>query len=418
MNGLGALSFQKKLLVGCYVLVIVFSIAVLGFSFSAGQPVLGIISVLALLGLSYPYIRWLERQLTDQIESMSRIALNIAKGDFSDKVAVTSNDALGELGQAFNQMIDKLRGILRETTEISKTVADSSRESFTKNQSLKEVLGQVTVSAGELAAGANQISEEVSRVSVSVKDIETKVTEYTQSTRDMNETSEQMVQWVDRGRRSVESQSEGMRHNVEATSRVSDAIDQLAKQAAGISKVTQTISDIAEQTNLLSLNASIEAARAGEHGRGFAVVAQEVRKLAEESAASTKEVFQLVKHIEQGIQETLRNIQTNEEVVDAQQSLIVETERVFKQIVESVEFISARISRFASESDHMLHSAQQISATMENISAITEESAAGTQEVSAAMNEQIATVDAMVGQAERMAQMATHLQRTVQIFKL
>lgn len=418
MNWFGSFSFQRKLLIGGYSLVSVFGLAVLGFSITGGSPVLGIACLVVLLALSYPFLRWLERQLTEQIESMSRIALNIAKGDFSQKVAVTSNDALGELGHAFNSMIDKLRGILQETTEISKTVSESGRDSFTKNKSLKDVLYQVTQSAGELAAGANQISEEISDISVATKDIEGKVKEYASSTREMNEASEQMVSLVGQGRQAVDTQSEGMRRNVEATFHVSNAIDELAKQAAGITKVTHTISDLAEQTNLLSLNASIEAARAGEHGRGFAVVAQEVRKLAEESTASTQEVFQLVKQIEDGIRVALSNIQTNEEVVKAQQTLIAETERVFNQIVHSVEFITERIAQFASESERMLESAQRISATMENISAITEQSAAGTQEVSAAMNEQIPAVEAMVAQADRMTQMISQLQRTIQIFKL
>ncbi len=161
-----------------------------------------------------------------------------------------------------------------------------------------------------------------------------------------------------------------MERNIEATEHVASTIEQLARQAEGISKITRTISEIAEQTNLLSLNASIEAARAGEHGRGFAVVAQEVRNLAEEASSSTKEVFSLVKGIESGINQAITNIQTNEAVVQSQTAMIRETERIFNEIVDSIQFITEEIAAFAQESDLMLESAKTITGSIVNISAI------------------------------------------------
>ncbi|WP_346010367.1 HAMP domain-containing methyl-accepting chemotaxis protein [Paenibacillus sp. SYP-B3998] len=349
---------------------------------------------------------------------LSRIALNISKGDFSQKVAVTSDDTLGQLGQSFNKMIDKLRDILRDTGSISKQVFQTSRDIYTKNESFRTVLEQVSISAHELASGAGQISEEVSGVSITTKNIESKVVTYSGSAKEMKTRSDQMMALVEKGRTSVESQGAGMKRNVEVTQQVSETINLLAQQAAGISSVTRSISEIAEQTNLLSLNASIEAARAGEHGRGFAVVAQEVRKLAEESTSLTREVFGFVKSIEQGIRDAIHSIQVNEDVVKKQTLLIDQTEIVFAEIVGSVGFISEEITRFAEESEQMLTSSEQIASAMENISAITEQSAAGTQEVSASMNEQIATVKGIVIQAEEMTRVVTQLQQTIQIFKL
>lgn len=344
--------------------------------------------------------------------------MNVAKGDFSQKVTVTTDDAMGQLGNAFNKMMDRLRDILTETSTITKHVGESGRDIYTRNQNLKDVLSQVTLSSGELATGASQISEDVGSITSSIHEIEHMVTGYAESTRAMNDRSKQTVHLVENGRNAVERQSEGMKRNIEATNAVADTIEQLNKQAQGISKITRSISDIAEQTNLLSLNASIEAARAGEHGKGFAVVAQEVRKLAEESTSSTKEVFNLVRSIEQGIRLAIDNMEINKEIVDTQNGLIRETETVFQEIVGSVTFITERIAVFAKESDSMLESAKRISFAMESISSITQQSAAGTEEVSASMTEQIATVEAMVLQAEQMQQTVNQLQRTISIFKL
>lgn len=416
MNSFLSFSFTKKLVVGFYTLVAVF--AILFFVFSKTSLFVTILIIVVLAAVTYPFIKFIERALTDSIDSMARIAMNISKGDFTQKVQVTSNDAIGDLGNSFNKMLEKLREILGTTTSITKQVVDSSRDIYQKNINSKDILTQVTSSTHELATGANEITEGVSNISIAIKEIENKITAYAHSTKKMNELSEQMTLLSVKGKQAVESQGAGMQRNVEATANVSKAIDQLAEKANGISQITKSISEIAEQTNLLSLNASIEAARAGEHGRGFAVVAQEVRKLAEESTTSTKEVFTLVKSIDIGIKEALQNIGMNEEIVQQQTKLIAETEKIFAEFVSSIQFITEQIYGFAKESDSMLESAQTISSTMESISAITEESAAGTEEVSAAMNEQISAVDIMVKQSEHMTSIVTELQKTIQVFKI
>ncbi|MNC04172.1 Methyl-accepting chemotaxis protein McpC [compost metagenome] len=233
----------------------------------------------------------------------------------------------------------------------------------------------------------------------------------------MNKRSIHTLELVEQGRLSVDTQAEGMRKNIEATNKVAGTIEALSQNARGISMIAKSITEIAEQTNLLSLNASIEAARAGEHGRGFAVVAQEVRKLAEESTASTKEVFSLIRSIETDIKQAVENIAINEEVVQVQNELIVETAHIFSQIVQSVQYITEQIAAFSQESDLMLESALKISGAIENISAITQQTAAGTEEVSAAMNEQINALQSVADETDKMTQAVFQLQKTIHIFK-
>ncbi|WP_438446583.1 methyl-accepting chemotaxis protein [Gorillibacterium sp. sgz5001074] len=419
MELMSSWSFRKKLQVGCYTLVAVAELLTLIIGLINHESLVKwLIQLLVTLAVSFPLIRLLERSLSDSIEHMSRVAMNISKGDFSQKIHVTSNDAIGDLGKSLNQMIDKLRGILQDTTSITKQVSENSRDIFAKSQDMKDALGQVSLSTNELAQGANTISEDVADMTGSIRDIETKVASYAQSTKVMNKRSEEMIDLVEKGRKAVESQSIGMKSNVAATKAVAHTIDQLAEQAVGITKITATIKDIAEQTNLLSLNASIEAARAGEHGRGFAVVAQQVRNLAEEATRSTKEVFTLVRSIEAGVREAIENIKANEQIVRTQNQMIEETSHVFNEIVDSVQYITEQISSFSKESDVMLEGAHRISGSIENISAITQESAAGTEEVSASMNEQISSIESMAEHAERMNQAVSQLQRTIQIFRL
>jgi methyl-accepting chemotaxis protein len=419
MDFMNSWSFRKKLLVGCYGLLGVAEILQLIKTFIMGHTFWEwLIQLVITFGIAFPLIRMIESKLTETVEHMTRVAMNVAKGDFSQKVRIESNDAFGDLGNALNQMIDKLRGILKDTTGIARQVSDTTISIRNKSQEFRDVLGQVAVSTNELAVGASSISEDVSDMTGSVRDIEGKVEVFANSARSMNDKSGLMITLVEKGRNAVEGQGMGMKSNIAATLAVAATIKELAVQAEGITKITRTIKDIAEQTNLLSLNASIEAARAGEHGRGFAVVAQQVRNLAEESTQATKEVFNLVNRIQAGVKEASENIRANEEIVNRQSGMIEETAQVFNEIVESIQYITESIHSFNQESVIMLDGARKISSAIENISAITQQSAAGTEEVSASMNEQIASIQDMTDQADRMSQVSGQMLRTIQIFRL
>ncbi|WP_379129101.1 methyl-accepting chemotaxis protein [Paenibacillus sp. sgz500958] len=415
MAWMNKLALQQKIIAACYLVAALFAIPVLVAFIVMGNIFTGLILVLLLAGLTYPLSRAIERALTSSFDDISNVTHSIAKGDFTSRA--DESGSMGDISRSFNSMIDKLKKILTEASHLTRQVTDASRGIENKNQSLKIVMSQVASSSSELALGANEISSEIAEMTESIRDIEIKVSNYTNSTKEMNKRSIHTLDLVEKGNQSVETQADGMRKNIEATKKVAETIDALSLNAKGITMIAKTITEIAEQTNLLSLNASIEAARAGEHGRGFAVVAQEVRKLAEESTASTKEVFNLVRSIENDIKEAAQNIAINEEVVQVQNAMIAETAQIFSQIVQSVQYITEQISAFSAESDIMLESAQKISGAIQNISAITQQTAAGTQEVSAAMNEQIAALQLVADESEIMTNSVFQLQKTIHVFK-
>lgn len=415
MNWMYKLPLRQRIVAGCYLVAALFSVPVLISFIILGKIVVGIILVALLAALTYPVSRFVERTLTSSFEDISNVTHSIAKGDFTSRADETGS--MGDISRSFNTMIDKLKKILTEASGITRQVMDASRGIEDKNHNLKIVMSQVATSSNELAQGANEISSDIADMIDSIKDIENKVANYTHSTKEMNQKSIHTLELVEQGRLSVDTQADGMRKNIEATQKVADTIDALSQNARGITMITKTITEIAEQTNLLSLNASIEAARAGEHGRGFAVVAHEVRKLAEESTASTKEVFSLVRRIEADIKDAIANIAINEEVVQVQNEMITQTAQIFAQIVQSVQYITEQIAAFSTESDLMLESALKISSAIENISAITQQTAAGTEEVSASMNEQINALQSVAEETERMTQAVFQLQKTIHIFK-
>lgn len=120
------------------------------------------------------------------------------------------------------------------------------------------------------------------------------------------ESTTEMVNKSIEGRDSVSKVESLIKQLGDQSIETSSSMTQLGIRSKEIEDIVKVITDIAEQTNLLALNASIEAARAGEHGKGFAVVASEVRKLAENTANSTKNISELTKKIQQEIDEALK----------------------------------------------------------------------------------------------------------------
>jgi methyl-accepting chemotaxis protein len=188
-------------------------------------------------------------------------------------------------------------------------------------------------------------------------------------------------------------------------------VRELGVKGQEIGAIVETIDQIAEQTNLLALNAAIEAARAGEHGKGFAVVADEVRKLAERSAAATKEIAHLIGSVRTGVEEAVTAMEASNREVAQGVSRSEEAGGALAQILRAVETVAAEVAEMTATAQemsasvqavrHSVHtvyniagenenavgemaeSSEQVANAITTVASISEEGAAGAQEMSA-----------------------------------
>ncbi len=305
--------------------------------------ILGLIAALLAVVVATMLTKHIVGSVNGVVASLRDIAEG--EGDLTKRLPETSSDELGVMAKYFNVFVGKIE-------EIITNVKDSA--------------AQLNAATEEISASSQQISDGAQQQSASFEELSSSVQANASNASSANEIAQGTSG-------SAEKAGQGMDHTIEAMS----GIEKSSKQ---ITDAVAIITDIAEQTNLLALNAAIEAARAGEHGKGFAVVADEVRKLAERSASSAKEIVELIN-------------QSTKQVADGVE--------LSKSAGQSLKEIVTNIGKVADQIQSISTATQEQAATMEENTSITESNASASEQLAASAEEMAAQAEALQNMVNR-----------------
>ncbi|KJV28679.1 hypothetical protein VI06_11730 [Aquitalea magnusonii] len=296
---------------------------------------LGTVIIIALLsGATYwASKRWVARPLAGAVEVIRKVA----DGDLTVHFEVTSQDEVGDLLHAADEMSSHLRSMIGEVE--SSLIALSVQA-----QQLVSIAEDVSAASGEQNSSASTMAACVEEMSSSINQVARHAELAREMAVDANEKSHS-------GAHVVGQATHTMSEIATAVQQAGQTVKQLDGLSERIAEVVTVIRDIADQTNLLALNAAIEAARAGEAGRGFAVVADEVRKLAERTTQSTLQISDTVskiqtgarmavEHMEQGVAQVEQGVSSAASASDSLQAI----QEGARQVGSAVSGISEALS--------------------------------------------------------------------------
>lgn len=226
--------------------------------------------------------------------------------------------------------------------------------------------------AGEISQGARNQTRQTEQNAAAIDEMVHSLTETSRNAILAAQTANEAGATAEEGGSVVAKTIHGMNAIAAVVSEAAGKVGELGKSSQRVGVIVGVIDSIAEKTNLLALNAAIEAARAGAEGRGFAVVAEEVRKLAEHTAASTKEISEVITQIQQDTAETLHSIQQGKQEVEKGRELASQAEAALSKIIAAAQKVDAIIAQVAVTSQQQLVTSQGLAQSTETINEIAQ----------------------------------------------
>jgi len=358
-------------------------------------------------------------------EGIAGVMQHISRSsDIVTRGAADAQQSVGETSSSMEEMIASLKGIASNVEVLAQSAEESSAsivEMAATNDEVAENIGGLAASVEETTSAIEEMTFSIKEVAKNIEDLSASAEETSSSMNEMdvsigqvemndNETSK-LAELVSAdaasGAGAIQKTLAGIEKIKDSSRTAAQVIDSLGKKILTIGNILNVIDDVAEQTNLLALNAAIIAAQAGEHGKGFAVVADEIKDLAERTGASTKEIAELVKGVQDESRNAVSAMERGVKSVDEGVALGTEAEGALKKILESSSKASQMVKAIARATVEQSRGSKQVTNSINRI-------AETVQQIAKATNEQARGSEQIMKSAEKMKVITKHVERSSQ----
>ena len=386
-------------------------------------------------------IFWVVRGIVRLLGGISSLAEAVAGGrlelDAKENALLDTarrrGDEFSVLGQAMGHMVGNIKQLLDESaakTQAAEQAGEEARQATARAEEaarqaesakqegmlaaagqLEEVVSVISSASSQLAAqveqvnrGASASAQRLGEAATAMNEMNATVQEVAKNAADASGAAENTRVSATNGAEIVRGALESIGEVHSVSLALKDDMGKLNEHALSISKIMGVISDIADQTNLLALNAAIEAARAGEAGRGFAVVADEVRKLAEKTMASTNDVGNAIKAIQESTAQSVEAMDSALGAVEKATRYAQDSGAALHQIVESVGGAADQVGAIATASEQQSAASEEINQSIVQVNDMSGQTAT-------AMDEAAKAVAELAAQARRLSDLVADMKR-------
>lgn len=378
-----------------------------------------IISIIIISILSLGFATVFSNKLANAISLISNSAAKIAKGDLKiERIESKTKDEISVLANSFNSMVEKLRELIGGIHSTSSNVAGSADYLRIGAEQSTRAIEQVAAAMQEVTAGATEQSSNTNNTVAIIKNL-------IEKNHRMENSSVQVLKASNEAEEAAVSGNNKLSKLLEQISIIENKIletqtatESLKHRSGEIKKILDSITRIASQTNLLALNAAIEAAKAGEQGKGFSVVADEIRKLAEASTNSVKEISGMLKDMQRQTEDVAISMVEGVNEVKAGSNIASDAKQAFEQIVQTSEAVDVEIKKINNELVLITSDIKSVESMSMTISDIANQIMCGTEEVAAAVEEETANQEIIASESASLSDMAQNLKNMIQKFTL
>jgi methyl-accepting chemotaxis protein len=357
--------------------------------------------------------RWISLPLRRLVGAADRFG----SGDLRPVKLGSMPTELDRLGRAMGHMGARLRDVVDAVVREANQIRGSASDFSAMSEQLASSSGEISTAMIRMAASAEQQVNGMREADGLLLSLRRTAESNAEAAARVVGLGERIRDLAGHHQNDVRNAGETLLGIREVVRTSATQVQQLARLSESITDFIDLIKQISSQTNLLALNAAIEAARAGEHGRGFAVVAEEVRRLADSSAAAAEEVTKTVEYIRGQVREVSATMELGSAKVSGVEGVAAAAASGLEQIAAAVAQVTAAAAEVAREAAENRRIVDDVGRKTSGASQTATEHASMSEEVTAAAEEQTASTEQMASSAGDLLQGAHRLTTLMNDFK-
>ncbi|HXG57484.1 MAG TPA: HAMP domain-containing methyl-accepting chemotaxis protein [Thermoanaerobaculia bacterium] len=369
----------------------------------------------------------LERTMKSLLQAQAKLKNVVETVDSRSRTVIERVDEQRAIIDDTYHSIDKLNGGVKKITENVEALSASSEETSSSMLEMVASMEEVSrhtdtlfSSVEDTSSATHQMVSSINEVDQNVVYLSNFVTDTSSSMLEMSASIAQVEQNAARsydlalavadaaesGMKAVRETIEGMEQIRQSVVEANTVVTRLGERSEAIGKILNVIEDVAEQTNLLALNAAILAAQAGEYGKGFSVVAAEIRELSERTASSTRDIANLIRSVQEEVQNALRAMASGSRIVEEGVTLSHEAGKALNNILDSAAKASGMGREIASATREQAKGSETVTRAVERLQELV-------QQINAATRQQSQGSDHIMRAVESMREVAKYVRQAM-----